>query len=61
LFEEGFDSKPTGTSTRIRCTRALIDSGMDERALLYVKDSKRLAKEHPEAAEMALDLLSRYF
>ena len=61
LFEEGFDSKPTGTSTRISCTKALIESGMDEQALLYVRDSKRLAKEHPEASEMALGLLAKYF
>lgn len=61
LFKEGFDSRPTGTSTRISCTKALIDSGMDEQALLYVKDSKRLAIDHPEAAEMAIYLLSKYF
>ena len=61
LFEEGFDSKPTGTSTRISCTKALIESGMDEQALLYARDSKRLAKEHPEASEMALGLLAKYF
>lgn len=61
LFKEGFDSKPSGTSTRISCTKALIESGMDEQALLYVKESKRLAKEHPEAPDMALDLLEKYF
>ena len=61
LFEEGFDSKPSGTSTRISCTKALIENGMDERALLYVKDSKRLAREHPDAPGMALALLAKYF
>ena len=61
LFAKGFDSKPSGTSTRISCTKALINSGMDKQALLYVKDSKRLASEHPEAPDMALGLLEKYF
>lgn len=61
LYAEGFDSKPSGTATRISSTKALIEHGMDEAALLHVRGSKRLAKDHPEAEAIVQDLLAKYF
>lgn len=40
-------------------TKRVIQAGRAREALEIIRDSDRVAKEHPEARQMAIDLLSR--
>lgn len=59
LFKKGFDNKITGTKTRVSSVIRLIENQRGVEALGKIRDSKRINQAHPEAREMAIDILSR--
>ncbi|GEM_PF-1768055 len=61
LYGKGFDEKKTGTSTRVSSVLRLIESQRGVDALIKVRDSKRINQMHPEAKEMASELLSKFY
>ena len=61
LYEKGFDSKRTGTNTRVSSVKRIIDNGMGKKALEKIYASKMINKTHPEAAQMARDLIEKYY
>lgn len=61
LYEKGFDEKKTGTNTRVSSVLRLIENQRGVDALIKVRDSKRINQTHPEAKEMASELLSKFY
>jgi hypothetical protein len=61
IYRMGFDSKRTGSMTRVSSAIRIIDSGRAKEAILKIQNSKNIRKEHPEAVRMASELLSKYF
>ena len=61
IFSKGFDAKRTGSNTRVSSSIRIIDAGRGKEALIKIRDSKLINREHPEAAQMASELLSKYF
>ncbi len=60
LFKKGFDNKRTGTTTRVSSTIRIIESNRGKEALVKIRDSKSINRQHPEAKEMAQILLEKY-
>ena len=61
IYSKGFDSKRTGSNTRVSSSIRIIDAGRGKEALIKIRDSKSINREHPEAERMASELLSKYF
>ena len=61
IYTLGFDKNRTGTNTRVSSVRRLMDNGRIEEALVKIRDSKRINAKHPEAYELACNLLKTYF
>lgn len=61
IFLEGFDSKRTGTNTRVSSVLRLIRNDRGKEALEKIKDSDRINKTHPEAKKKAEDIISRRY
>lgn len=61
LYSLGFDSKITGTSTRVSSMIRIIDNNMGKEALLKIQESKIINKQHPEAFNLAEDLIAMYY
>ena len=61
VYSKGFDSKRTGSNTRVSSALRMINSGRENDALIKIRDSKRINKEHPEAEQIAIKLLLQYF
>lgn len=61
IYGKGFDAKKTGSSTRVSSSLRIINGGRGEEALIKIRDSKSINREHPEAKRMASKLLSEYF
>ena len=61
VYSKGFDSKRTGSNTRVSSSLRIIDAGRGKEALIRIRDSKSINREHPEADRMARKLLSEYF
>lgn len=61
IYSKGFDAKRPGSSTRVSSSKRIIDAGRGKEALIKIRDSKSINREHPEAEQMAIDLLSNYF
>lgn len=61
IYTMGFDSKKTGSNTRVSSTVRIINSGRDKEALIKIRDSKSINREHPEAEKIASELLSKHF
>lgn len=60
LYKKGFDSKRTGTNTRVSGVLRIIESKRDKEALLKIRDSKTINRQHPEAFQKASELLKKY-
>jgi len=61
IYGKGFDAKKTGSNTRISSSLRIINNGRGKEALMRIRDSKSINREHPEAERMARKLLSEYF
>lgn len=58
LFAKGFDAKISGTRTRLSSTLRIIREGRSKDALEKIRDSKRINADHPEARQMAEEILA---
>lgn len=61
IYTKGFDAKRTGSNTRVSSAARIIDAGRGKEALIKIRESKPINREHPEAERMASELLSKYF
>lgn len=61
IYSKGFDAKRTGSNTRVSSSLRIIDAGRGKEALIKIRDSKSINREHPKAEHMASELLSKYF
>lgn len=61
LYLIGFDKNRTGTNTRVSSLTRIIEHNRGKEALEKVRDSKRINRAHPEAENLAKNLLSKYF
>lgn len=61
IYTLGFDAKRTGSNTRVSSVLRLIDENRIKDAIIKVRDSKRINKQHPEAFGLANDILKRCF
>ena len=61
IYSKGFDAKRTGSNTRVSSSLRIINSGRGEESLIKIRDSRSINREHPEAKQMASELLSKYF
>lgn len=59
IFLEGFDSKRSGTNTRVSSVLRLIRNDRGKEALEIIRDSARINKTHSEARKIAEDIISR--
>ena len=57
LFEKGFDTELTGTKTRMSSAIRIIDGGRTKEALEKIRDSKMINAKHPEAHDLAEEIL----
>lgn len=60
IYSKGFDAKRTGSNTRVSSSLRIIDAGRGKEALIKIRDSKSINREHPKAEHMASELLSKY-
>lgn len=61
MYSKGFDSKRSGTNTRVSGVLRIIEEGRGKDALVKIRDSKRINQQHPEAEQMAKELLEKYY
>ena len=59
IFTQGFDSKIIGSKTRISSALRIIENGRTEEALLKIRASDKINKQHPEARQLANALLEK--
>ena len=60
IYLQGFDKARTGTNTRVSSLMRIVDNDRYVEALEKVRDSKRINSIHPEAEEIAKELLKKY-
>jgi len=56
-----FDSKKSGTQTRVSSALRLIRNKRDKEALEKIRDSQTINSQHPEAKELAYNILAKRF
>lgn len=61
LYRVGFDSKRSGTNTRVASTLRIINNGRGKEALEKIMNSKRINRAHPEAENIAIEIIKRRF
>jgi hypothetical protein len=61
IYSKGFDAKRTGSNTRVSSSVRIINASRGKEALIKIRDSKFINREHPEAERLASELLSKYF
>jgi hypothetical protein len=61
IYSKGFDAKRTGSTTRVSSSLRIINAGRGKEALIKIRDSKSINREHPDAEHIASELLSKYF
>ena len=59
IFSLGFDLKRTGSNTRVASTLRIIREHRTRDALVKIRDSKIINRQHPEASAMATKLLNQ--
>ena len=59
IFSLGFDLKRTGSNTRVSSTLRIIRENRIRDALVKIRDSKTINRQHPDAATMATKLLNK--
>jgi len=58
LFAKGFDSDIKATQVRLSSVCRIIREGRSKEALEKIRDSKRINADHPEARQMAEEILA---
>ena len=61
IFEIGFDKKRIGSHTRVSSSIRIIDNHRDLEALIKIRDSATINRQHPEAEQIAKNLIKKYF
>lgn len=61
IYSKGFDKKRSGSNTRVSSSLRIIDAGRGKEALIKIRDSNSINREHPDAEHMAKELLLKYF
>lgn len=61
IYSKAFDSKRTGSNTRVSSALNIISNNRGKEALIKIRDSKTINREHPDAYSMASSLLKQYF
>lgn len=61
MYTKGFDKSKSGTRTRVSSLLRIIENKRSKDALEKIKDSRTINRMHPEAYEMAKELLKKYF
>lgn len=61
IYQDGTDTKRTGTSTRVSSLMRIIDNQRGHEALEKVKESSRIAKQNPEAVKTATRIIAERF
>lgn len=61
LYQKGFDRNKSGTRARVSAVRRLIRENLLKEALEKIRDSKQVNQQHPEAYQLAQDVLQRRF
>ena len=61
MFQAGFDKKRTGSNTRVSSSQRIIENNRDLDALIRIRDSVNINRQHPEAAIIASNLILKYF
>ena len=61
LYQKGFDRDLSGTRTRVNAIRRLIENDMLGAAIEYIGNSPNVNRAHPEAHQLAQDVLERRF
>ena len=59
MYNQGFDSKISGSKTRVSSALRIIENGRAEEALLKIRESARINSQHPEAKQIANQLLMK--
>lgn len=59
MYQQGFDKKRSGSNTRVSSVIRIIDNGRSKEAILRVRDSVTINRQHPQAYELATELLNR--
>lgn len=57
LFNKGFDSDLSGTKARLGAFNRLIRGNRIQDAMEKIRDSQRINSQHPEARNMAQEIL----
>lgn len=61
IYSKGFDVKRAGSNTRVSSSLRIISEGRGKEALIKIRGSKSINREHPEAERIASKLLLEYF
>ena len=61
IFQVGFDKKRSGSNTRVSSSVRIIENNRDLDALIKIRDSVTINRQHPEAETIAKNLISKYF
>ncbi len=61
IYSKGFDSKRTGSNTRVSSVLRIIEADRVKDALIKIRESKTINRAHPEAEYLAGELLTKYF
>ena len=61
IYTLGFDAKRTGSNTRVSSVLRLIDENQIREAIIKIRDSKTINRQHPEAYRLAMNILINRF
>jgi hypothetical protein len=61
MYSKNFDKNRTGTNTRVSSVIRIIENGRGYEALLKIRDSRTINRQHPEAYTLSSEMLSRFF
>ena len=60
MYSKGFDNAKSGTRTRVNSLLRIIENNRSRDALLKIRDSRAINRTHPEAFDLANELLKRF-
>lgn len=61
MYSKNFDKNRTGTNTRVSSVIRIIENGRGREALLKIRDSRTINRQHAEAYTLSSELLSKFF
>ena len=61
MYSKNFDKNRTGTNTRVSSVLRIIENNRGQEALLKIRDSRAINRQHNEAYSLASELLARFF